>query len=80
MSEEALDGRGAASLLPRYEVPSEHVPAALRKRRVHVPHLGQGATGMVKSAALGDASAGNRRLIRLHLKAGEAALRTREEA
>ena len=49
MSEEALDGRGAASLLPRYDAPSEHVPAALRKRRVHVPHLGQGATSIVKS-------------------------------
>ena len=49
MSEEALDGRGAASLLPRYDAPSEHVPAALRKRRAHVPHLGQGATSIVKS-------------------------------
>ena len=64
MSEEALDGRGAASLLPRYEVPSEHVPAALRKRRVHVPHLGQGATGMVKRRLSWQPSA-----QRLHLKA-----------
>ena len=50
MSEEALEGRGPASLLPRYDGSSEHIPAALRKRHLHVPHLGQGS--MVKRTVL----------------------------
>ena len=48
MSEEALEGRGPASLLPRYEG-SGNLPASSRRenKQARVPHLGQGAIRMM---------------------------------